>query len=269
MSSFFRKLSWLGRRKQKESDLDEEIRFHLDEEAEDRQARGASADEAQREARRSLGNAAILREDTRAAWGWIWLEQLMQDLRYAVRAMFANKTFTTLAMLSLALGIGANTAIFSFMDAILFRSLPIPHPETLVTLGEHLQKESFHGSNRHDAGFKDETGAGAVNGVFPYAAFQLLQQPNTVFSTVFGFQGTGPLHLMMNRHAAMADGEFVSGNYFSVFGIGPFAGRVITPQDDRKGAPPVAVMSYRTWRSKFNGTNGRPILTVSQVPMPA
>ena len=262
MTSFFRKLSWLGRRKQKEAELEEEIRFHLEEEAEERRLGGLSPEEAHREAGRSLGSTAIVRENTRAAWGWIWLEQLLQDLRYALRSMLANKTFTALAMLSLALGIGANTAIFSFMDAIMFRSLPVPHPETLVTLGEHLQKESFHGSNRHDAGFKDETGAGAVNGVFPYAAFQLLQQQNTVFSTVFGFQGTGPLHLMMNRHAAMAEGEFVSGNYFEGLGVIPAAGRMIATTDDRADSAGVAVISFDWSQTHFGGAEnaiGQPI----------
>src|SRR5215831_12866113 len=95
-------------------------------------------------------------------------EQLVQDLRYAVRSMFANKTFTGLAMLSLALGIGANTAMFSFMDAILLRSLPVQHPESLVTMSWHTQKPQSRGMNRHDDSFLDPDGGGFTGGVFAY-----------------------------------------------------------------------------------------------------
>src|SRR5881296_3613473 len=106
MNAFFRKIGWLFKRRLKEAELHEEIQFHLDEEAEEREALGLPADEAQRAARRDLGNVARVQEDTRAAWGWTWCEQLLQDLRYACRTMAANKTFTALAILSLALGIG-------------------------------------------------------------------------------------------------------------------------------------------------------------------
>ena len=118
MSSFFRKLNWLRRRPSKEDELREELQFHLDEEAEERQAQGLANEEAQRAARRDLGNITSVQESTRAAWGWTLVEQFGQDLRYACRTMVANRLFTMLAVMSLALGIGANTAIYSFMDAI-------------------------------------------------------------------------------------------------------------------------------------------------------
>src|SRR5262249_37100024 len=118
MTEFFRKLAWLLRRRSKEAELQEEIRFHLEEEMEERLAAGLSQAEAERAARRDLGNVALVQEETRAAWGWRLWEQFLKDIRYAMRTMAANKTFTALAILSLALGIGANTAIFSFMDSI-------------------------------------------------------------------------------------------------------------------------------------------------------
>jgi hypothetical protein len=133
MNSFFRKLSWLAQRRRKEAELREELQFHLEEEAEEHQAEG-SAEEAKWAARRELGNVALLQENTRAAWGWTFGEQLIQDLRYALRAMINNPAFNALAVLSLALGIGANTAIYSFMDSILLRSLPVSNPESLVVL---------------------------------------------------------------------------------------------------------------------------------------
>src|SRR6185295_14063554 len=134
MNSFFRKLRWLTDRRNKETELRDELLFHLDEEAEERQAEGLAHDEARWAARRELGNLTLVEEDTRAMWGWTILEQLGQDLRFAFRTMASNRLFTLLAVLSLALGIGANTAIYSFMDAVLMRSLPVADPQSLVVM---------------------------------------------------------------------------------------------------------------------------------------
>ena len=119
MTSLFRKVHWWLQRRRKEEELREELQFHLAEEIDERQADGLPADEATWAARRDLGNATLLREDARTLWSWVLLEQLAQDVRYGLRGMLKNRTFTALAALSLALGIGANTAIYSFMDAIL------------------------------------------------------------------------------------------------------------------------------------------------------
>jgi macrolide transport system ATP-binding/permease protein len=134
MRSFFRRLHWLLQRRRREAELREELQFHLEEEAEQHQAEGLPEERARCAARRELGNLSLLQEDTRAVWGWTILEQLGQDLRYAFRTMSANRLFTILAITSLALGIGANTAIYSFMDSILLRSLPVSDPESLVVL---------------------------------------------------------------------------------------------------------------------------------------
>ena len=134
MNPFFQKLRSLMHRRRKEDDLRDELQFHLDEETEERQAEGLPGDEARHAARRDLGSIALVKEETRAVWTWTYLEQLAQDCRYAVRTMAANKTFSVLAILSLALGIGANTAIYSFMDSLLLRSLPVSDPESLAVL---------------------------------------------------------------------------------------------------------------------------------------
>src|SRR5579871_4421389 len=132
MIAFFRKLRYLARRRRKDEELQEELQFHLDEEAEERREDGLPDADARLAARRDLGNVLLVEEDTRAAWTWMCVEQLLQDCRYGLRTMMANKTFSALAILSLALGIGANAAIYSFMDAILLSTLPIAHPESLV-----------------------------------------------------------------------------------------------------------------------------------------
>jgi hypothetical protein len=132
MISLFRKLSWSTQRRQKEHELHEELQFHLDEEAEQRQVEGLAEDQATRAARQDLGNFALVQKSTRVAWSWAFFEQFLQDVRYALRTMSNNRAFTALVALSLALGIGANTAIFSFMDSILMRSLPVSDPKSLA-----------------------------------------------------------------------------------------------------------------------------------------
>jgi len=252
MTSFLRKLAWLTRRARKDAELQEELQFHLDEEADARHADGLTAEDARRAARLDLGNSTLVREDTRAAWTWRLLEQFVQDLRYGARSLAANKTFSALAVLSLALGIGANASIFSFMDAILMRSLPVPDPQSLVTLAWHTRQPEFHGTNRHDEDYTDPAG-GYVGGIFAYQAFELFQRDTSVFTTVFGYQGAGSLHLAVNGQAEMANAEYVSGSYFSGLGVAPAAGRLLGSDDDRAGAPPVAVISYGLSQSRFGG----------------
>src|ERR1022692_3471923 len=132
---------------------------------------GLANEEARRAARRDLGNVTLVQENTRAAWGWTLLEQLGQDLRYAFRTMAANQLFTLLAVVSLALGIGANTAIYSFMDAILMRSLPVADPESLVVLNWHVKQTGpdfvMHGMS----GNSYDDSSGITAGVFPFSAY--------------------------------------------------------------------------------------------------
>jgi predicted permease len=253
MSSFFRKLSWLRRRSSKEDELREELRFHLEEEAEDRQAQGLAGEEARWAARRDLGNVTLVRENTRAAWGWTLLEQLGQDLRYAFRTMAANRLFALLAVMSLALGIGANTAIYSFMDAILLRSLPVADPESLVVMNWHAKAGDnsvmlgMSGSSWADSG-------GETGGIFPYPAYELFRKNDTVFSTVFAHYPSWQvriLNLVARGQAGIAAGWTVSGDYFRGLGVPPAAGRLINPEDDRPGAPAVAVVSYAFSQRRF------------------
>lgn len=255
MNSFFRNVKRLmqsGRSANGEAQIEEELRFHLEEETEELRERGLAGDDAHRAARLDLGNVTLVREETRATWTWTWMEQLGQDLRYALRMMAANKMFSALAILSLALGIGANTAIFSFMDSILLRSLPVSDPQSLVLLSWHTPSAIFHGSDRHDDDFLDPNG-GYVGGAFSYAAFQLLQQNDSVFSSVFGYQGAGKCNLTFHGESDLAATETVSGNYFTGLRTQPAAGRLLGPDDDRAGFANVTVISYALSERRFGG----------------
>ncbi len=261
MNLFFRKLSWLLQRRRKEAELREELQFHLDAEAEERQEAGLAQEQARWAAHRELGNRTLLQENIRAVWIWTFLEQLMQDVRYALRMMFKNRAFTLLAALSLALGIGANTVIFSFMDSILLRSLPVSDPASLVVLTWHIKalghtkggigsRSVVHGM--HGSTYDDPT-LGYASGIFPFPFFELLQQDHSPLSDVFAFYPVRKLNVIIKGQADIANGEYVSGDYFRGIGVPPAAGRLIAPDDDRAGTPAVAVVSTGFSERYFGG----------------
>jgi macrolide transport system ATP-binding/permease protein len=255
MIAFFRKLNWLLRRRDKEAELQEELRFHLSEEAEQRHAAGLDNVSAYHAARRDLGNVTLVQENTRSAWGWTMIEQLAQDLRYAVRTMSANKAFCTLVILSLALGIGANTAIFSFMDSILMRSLPVADPESLVVLNWHAKSAKWGSFVMHsiNGNSYDDPKSGTTAGIFPFPAFELFRKEEAIFSSVFAYHPARSLNVIFKSNADLENGEYVSGDYFRGLAVTPAAGRLIIPDDDRTGAPPVAVISFALSQRRFGG----------------
>jgi macrolide transport system ATP-binding/permease protein len=271
MTPFFLKLRSLMQRGRKEDDLRAELRFHLDEEAEERQAEGLTGAEARLAARRDIGNLTLVQEETRAVWTWTWLEQLAQDCRYGVRTMAANKTFSLLAILSLALGIGANTAILSFMDSLLLRSLPVSDPTSLAVLNWRAPSGSGRDSVIHSqSGSTWRDGPSArMSGIFPYSAFELIRTNSAVvFSSVFAYYPTGKVNVMVKGQAELGSGEFVSGEYFRGLAVSPSAGRLIVPDDDRVGAPAVAVLSYAYSQRRFGdaaSAPGQPIL-INNIP---
>ena len=269
MNAFFRKLNWLVHRSRKEDELTDELQFHLDEEAEERQAEGLAEQEARWAARRELGNVTLVRENTRAVWTWTFFEQLVQDLRYALRTMIHNRAFTALAALSLALGIGANTAIYSFMDSILLRSLPVSNPESLVVLNWH-NKDYSRGTVVHgmSGNIYDDPKIGSTAGIFPFAAFELLRKSDAVFSSVFAYYPTRKVNLMVKGQAELASGEYVSGDYFRGLAVPPAAGRAIIPDDDRAGAPAIAVLSFAFSQRRFGDAASAPgqFILINNVP---
>jgi predicted permease len=244
MMEFFRKLKWLTERRRKEEELLEELQFHLEEEG-----------------RRELGNLTQLREDTRSAWGWTAVEQLAQDLRYAARTMLRNPAFAILAALSLALGIGANTSIYSFMDALLMRSLPVADPDSLVVLNWHaIAKNNTDDFVVHNVSgqIREDQRTGLTSGIFPYPAFERLRKSSDVLSVVFAYRPARKLNVMALGQAEVTSGEYVSGDYFRGLDVVPAEGRLIAGDDDLAGAPGTVVLSYGFAQRRF-GDAGRAV----------
>jgi macrolide transport system ATP-binding/permease protein len=259
MTPLFRKLFWLSQRSRKEDELREELQFHLDEETEQRREEGLAMDQARWAARRDLGNLTLVQENTRAVWTWTLPEQLVQDLRYALRTMVKNRGFTALAVLTMALGIGANTAIYSFMDSILLRSLPVADPASLVVLNWYSKDPSERGGrtphvmHSMDGSSYNDPATGMTTGIFPYPVFELMAKKDAVFSNLFAYYPSGRRTLQINGQADAASGEYVSGGYFRGLAVTPAAGRLIVTEDDRAGAPPVTVVSFAFSNRRLGG----------------
>jgi predicted permease len=242
--------------------LREEIELHLAEKAAELQTDGMTAERARAEARRRFGNVGLKHEESREIWMTRFLSELGQDVRYGLRTMTANKAFSALAVLLLALGIGANTAIYSFMESILLRSLPVADPESLVVLNWHSRPPQegskqwvIHGLQ--GMFWPGDKGA-LVSGIFPYAAMETLgsqnvSSENPVFSTLFGYFNGHNRNLAVRGQAASVSAEYVTGDYFRGLEVSPAAGRLINSEDDRAGAAAVAVISFATSQNRFGG----------------
>jgi macrolide transport system ATP-binding/permease protein len=244
--------------KQRNIDLDDEIAFDLAADAEERIRLGIPRKEAEQASHRDFGNVLLLKEDIRKMWVWIWLERLGQDLRYGWRTLRGNPLFTTMAVLSLALGIGANAAVYSVMDAILFRALPVRNPGELVILNWRVKQAPPTGYVEPagvrvvDGRVNFEPGGARTSSDFPWPFYELIHNDNDVFSTLFAHKDAG-LNLVVHGQAEIGTVEFVSGNFFSGLGIIPAAGRLIEKSDNFTGTPAVAVLSYGYWRDRFAG----------------
>lgn len=218
------------RRRKHDPDIEREIRSHLEAEAAEQQDNGISVDEARYAARRAFGNTTLIKEDTRAMWRWATIETVAQDLGYALRLLRKSPAFTITAVLSLAIGIGMNTAIFSLLDAVLLRTLPVHSPEDLVVIAERSgSRESFSLSWPEFRALKESD---ALNGITAFRSWRFR-------TTIHG-------------EPQLANGQLVSGNYFSLLGVPAILGRTLTERDDQaRGANPVAVLSYRYWQREF------------------
>jgi len=181
------------------------------------------------------------------------IDNVLQDLRYAARTLRKSPGFAAVAVLSLALGIGANTAIFTLIDAVLLKMLPVRNPQELVQLRWSVPFGNPAGVRRMDGNSWEEKGR-SIGTSFSYPAFQQIRARNQAVIDVFGFSGLiGQVNIVADGESGLARGETVTGNYFQTLGIQPAAGRMFADSDDRPGAPPVCVISEGYWKRRFGG----------------
>lgn len=244
----------IWRRKRREAELDEELRSHLEMAARERAGRGEDVKEAEREARREFGNLGLVKEITLDVWGWRWVRDLIDDARYGLRKLRKNPGFASVAVLTLALGIGANTAIFSLIENVLLRPLPVRDPGRLVVLKWSAHNgPSYHGYS--DFGFchVDQTETERAGCSFSYPFFDQLRSRTNVFSNVTAFAGSAAAHLSGNGAPRKVSSALVSGEFFQTLGVTALLGRTLLPADDTTNAEPVAILNYGYWQSGFGG----------------
>ena len=253
LAKFRSTVRWLLRRGPMEAELDDEFRDHWEREVDSNVNAGMPLEEARQAARRLIGSASLYKEECRDARGAGFIENFARDLRYAVRMCRRTPLFTAVAITTLALGIGANSTIFTFVESILLRSLPAPHAEKLISLNW----------------------GGMVNVSYPnYLDFR---DRNTVFSSIAACR-YNPANLSIGpRQNFRVWGYEATGNYFSMLGVNPLLGRFFGPEeDDKPGAHPVLVISYGFWKSHFAGdpnvigkrikVNGLPFTIIGVAP---
>jgi putative ABC transport system permease protein len=225
-------LALIRRRKQREQELDEEIRAHLAMAVRERIERGENPADAEANARCEFGNRTLVKEITRDTWGWRGLETLLQDVRFGLRQLRRNPGFTAIAVITLALGIGANTAIFSFVDAVLLKPLPYPHPERIVSVWE-----------KYPGGFR---------GWISTLNFLDWKRQNRCFQFLSASERAGVILTGSGRPQELYV-QKVSASYFKVLGVSAALGRTFAPREDQFGKDQEVVLSNRVWRSRFGG----------------
>jgi predicted permease len=254
-------MGWLRQlftRRRRYNELSESIREHLSEKIADLMDHGLPREEAERSARREFGNVTQIEERSREVWQWPTLESMLTDTRYAFRRLSKSPGFTAVALLTLALGIGANSGIFTLLDAVLLKSLPVPDPGQLfiVKQGSHAADKS-----RFAYPFFDHVSHQLPDG----ASIAAMSWPDDFYVSI------------ANGQPRVTQGQLVSGNYFQVFEIYPVVGRLFMPADDEKLAgSPVAVISYSYWQSQYASdprvighkfsVNGTPFTIVGVAP---
>ncbi|MBI3280369.1 MAG: ABC transporter permease [Acidobacteria bacterium] len=231
MSELWRRLRMLLSRERFERELEEEIQSHLEMQTGDNQEHGMAPEEARYAARRQFGNAALLKEVSADAWGWRWFEALAQDLRYALRTLRRRPGFTAIAILSLALGIGVNIAIFSFINGVLLRPLPVPEAERMVSIYHRSSKGWLSSSS--------------------YPDYTFYRNHNDVFTGMLAYLRV-PMLLRTGEVDEKLSGELVSSDYFFVLGLKPVAGRWFG--GERGGSAqeqPLVILSYDFWQRRY------------------
>src|SRR4051812_16853832 len=246
-------LNWF-RRGDLERGLDRELRYHMDRRISDLIDSGLPEAEARRQVRLELGGLTQVREEVRDVWLTRWLRDFVYDLRFSVRSFLRSRSFAATTVLSLALGIGATTAIYSLVDQVILHALPVREPERLVLIDWK--------------GDPIANGFGSRN-LMSYPICRDLQLQDQIFEGVLCRAATTVTLSTGGEHKPVA-AEIVSGTYFSVLGVGPALGRVLEPRDDEvPGASAVVVLTYDFWKTQLAGASdvvGRKVL-INQYPM--
>jgi predicted permease len=230
-----RRLAALFHRGTFDADLEEEMRLHHELREQEQVERGVSPEEARYAAQRRFGNNLVLREESRDMWGWNWLETFLQDVRYGLRQLRRNPGFTIVAVITLALGIGANTAIFSMVRGILLRALPYPQPETLYAVREDIV---WHGQVYSSS---------LTNG----GNFTMWRRNCHSFAGIAALEPVNS-NLDLANAAVQIHGTRASANLFSILGAQPMLGRAFTPQEDQPGRNREMILTYPLWRAEFS-----------------
>jgi len=234
VNELWRRLRVLFRRQRFDRDLEEEMQAHLETQAEENEANGMPAEEARYAARRQFGNATHLKEVSKDMWGWASLERLAWDVRYALRTLRRAPGFAAVVVTILALGIGANTAVFSVVDAVLLRPLPLAGADRIVCVWEENLRLGWPQLTPAPANFVDWR---VRNHVFTdMAALQ---------GMIYAITGDGT--------PEEVEGNPVTANLFPLLGVSPILGRHFAPEEDRPGARKVALISYGLWQRRFGG----------------
>jgi predicted permease len=228
----FQRVANLLRSNRLSNDIERELAFHMAERADDLMASGMSERDARREARRRFGNPSFQKEQTREVDVATWLESLVGDVRYACRALRASPVFALVTIASLGLGIGANTAIFSLINAVVLKTLPVSRPDELVQI---TMQDLAEGT------------------AFTNPIWEQVRDRQDIFSGVFVYTPTS-FDLSSGGEVRRTDGYWVSGDFFSTLGVRPTTGRLITRADDVRGCPPVAVLSHGFWQNEYGGS---------------
>jgi predicted permease len=225
-----------------EKHLDAELRFHLEQQIADYVAAGMKPEEARRRARLEFGGIDQLKEACRDVGAARFLETLVQDVRYGLRQLRCDRGFTVIAVLTLALGIGANVAIFSLVDQTILRPLPVQHPEQLVVVNSTEQKGG-HTSTDY-----------SLAATFSYPMYKDLRDKNRVFSGLIASFSLVDVNVTWQGKPERSEAELVSGNFFQVLGVQAALGRLFAPADETaRGANPVVVLSHGYWLRHFGG----------------
>lgn len=228
-------LAWLGKQRQLDRELEEEIQAHLALAAQDRVERGQSPSEARYAARREFGNSTAIKETTREVWIWTWVEQLLQDVKFALRWYRKNPGFALTAVAVMALGIGANTAIFSIINGVLLKPLPYSDPDRLMFIREAMNGFSIM----------------AVS----YPNFLDWRARNKSFTDLAAFRSS-PFNLTGSGDGERLRGRMVSASFFSILNVKPILGCTFNEQEDRAGGRPVVLISEVLWKRRFSGDPG-------------